>query len=227
LSNSCPTNWHSTLEFCYLKLFNLGYAEAVQICHANNGYLRNPSTQNRKMVNASLSDDLRSGDSHSYSHSFHICVKPMGRDSLGTCFKENTLFVEDSLPVPMSLEQCFQSCKATSTCKFFTWNVNTESCGLRFFEPGFLINAPTQRTGTRDAIVSAENKVFVGQTFNTPSRNSCQKACQTDFRCFSVTFNDENTLNPNVCTLNFGPTVRELSLPGETGISSSPKFCPH
>jgi hypothetical protein len=45
-----------------------------------------------------------------------------------------------------------------------------------------LINAPTQRTGTRDAIVSAENKVFVGKTFNTPSRNSCQKACQTDFR---------------------------------------------
>ena len=45
-----------------------------------------------------------------------------------------------------------------------------------------MINAPTQRTGTRDAIVAAENKVFVGKTVNTPSRNSCQKACQTDFR---------------------------------------------
>ena len=45
-----------------------------------------------------------------------------------------------------------------------------------------MINAPTQRTGTRDVIVSAENKVFVGKTVNTPSRNYCQKACQTDFR---------------------------------------------
>ena len=50
-----------------------------------------------------------------------------------------------------------------------------------------MINAPTQRTGTRDAIVAAENKVFVGKTVNTPSRNSCQKACQTDFRSEKMT----------------------------------------
>ena len=67
-SNSCPTNWHSTLEFCYLKLFNLGYAEAVQICHANNGYLRNPSTQNRKMVNILFTRSKK----HFWNYKFRI-----------------------------------------------------------------------------------------------------------------------------------------------------------
>ena len=36
---------------------------------------------------------------------------------VGNCYEENTLFIEDSLPVQMTIVQCFQSCLAVNTCK--------------------------------------------------------------------------------------------------------------
>ena len=32
------------------------------------------------------------------------------------CYEENTLYVENSLPVSMTLNQCFYKCKAVSSC---------------------------------------------------------------------------------------------------------------
>ena len=44
--------------------------------------------------------------------------------------------------------------------QFFTWNTDSKKCGLRSYHPTSLINAPTQKTGTRyGGIVAASNKV--------------------------------------------------------------------
>ena len=43
----------------------------------------------------------------------------LGAIALENCFEENTLFVQDSLPLPMSIEQCDQSCKAIDRCKVY------------------------------------------------------------------------------------------------------------
>ena len=34
-----------------------------------------------------------------------------------SCFEENTLFVENSLPYDVTIEQCAQSCRSVEECK--------------------------------------------------------------------------------------------------------------
>ena len=46
-----------------------------------------------------------------------LCSCFSSSDKLGTCFEDNTLFVEDSLPFSLTLDQCFGACMATASCK--------------------------------------------------------------------------------------------------------------
>ena len=36
---------------------------------------------------------------------------------LEDCYEVDKLYVEGSLPVPMTLEQCFESCQSVTTCE--------------------------------------------------------------------------------------------------------------
>jgi len=144
---------------------------------------------------------------------------------MGDCFEENTLFVEESFPIG-TIDDCFAACKATLCCDFFTWSTTQSTCGLRCYHPSSLINAPTLWTGKRNGIESQPNKVWVGKAFSTTDRNFCQKKCQQDSKCKSVTFNGPNSPNPNTCVLNYGPTLRKITLQSSSGIASAPKYCP-
>lgn len=145
-------------------------------------------------------------------------------DSL--CFEENTLFLENSLPTKMPSDECQDSCEATECCEFWTWNANTQKCGLRCFQPsGNAVNAPTQSTGRKGSNVMLSNKVYVAKSFATASRISCQSQCQSDPQCQSITFYEPNSDKPNTCVLNYGPIKRKESFPGLMGLASSPKFC--
>ena len=95
----CEPGWLQTLQFCYLKLYGLHPIQAAVICKSKGGYMRHPEKGSNS------------------KNSFPLCVKPRISGPLGSCFEDNTLIVEDSLPVKMSLEQCFKSCKAASACK--------------------------------------------------------------------------------------------------------------
>ena len=99
--------------------------------------------------------------------------------------------------------------------------MNSQRCGLRSYKPNALINAPSQRTGTRDGgIEPALDKVYVGDAFSTADREQCKQSCQFDPKCISVTFNALDSPNPCLCVKNYGPTIRVLSLFGTSGISS-------
>ena len=38
-------------------------------------------------------------------------------EELEDCFEDNKLYVEGSLPVPMTLDQCFEACQSVTTCE--------------------------------------------------------------------------------------------------------------
>ena len=114
-----------------------------------------------------------------------------------------------------------------TTFQFFTYNDKTKRCGLRDYQPGALIKAPTQRTGSKAAgIIADPNKVFVGKAIEHSNRYKCLQACSNEPRCNSVTFNGPNSANPNICVLNFAKIVRKLPLPDDSDIASSFKFYP-
>merc|ERR1711862_272770 len=141
------------------------------------------------------------------------------------CFEDDKLFVEDSFALN-SVQDCSDACKATSCCEFFTWSTTALTCGLRCFHPNNLINAPTQQTGRKGYSGIQSNKVWVGKAIsNISDKFQCQVKCRQDHRCKSVTFNGPNSPNPNTCVLNYGPTIRKLSIPANSGIASAPKYC--
>ena len=49
---------------------------------------------------------------------------------------------------------------------------------------------------------------MLGKAFSTHDRQFCQTECQQDSKCRSVTFNGPNSANPNICVLNYGPTIQ-------------------
>merc|ERR1711971_166855 len=134
------------------------------------------------------------------------------------CFEENTLFVEESFAMN-SIQDCFEACTSTTCCEFFTWSTTNLNCGLRCYHPNSLINAPTQRTGKRSGITPQLNKVWVGKAIsNISGRLQCQLKCQQDSKCKSCTYNEPNSPNPSTCVLNYGPTLRKINLPSNSGI---------
>ena len=40
-----------------------------------------------------------------------------GAQQLADCFEENKLYVEGSLPVSMTLDQCLEACQSVTTCE--------------------------------------------------------------------------------------------------------------
>ena len=40
-----------------------------------------------------------------------------GAQQLADCFEEDKLYVEGSLPVSMTLDQCFEACQSVTTCE--------------------------------------------------------------------------------------------------------------
>ena len=107
--------------------------------------------------------------------------------------------------------------------QFFTWNQNSESCGLRCYKPNVLINVPGsgQRTGTRDGgIEPALDSIYVADAFQCNERKECKKSCQLDPKCVSVTYTEGSSSNTGSCVKNYGPTIRVLSLPTNSGVSS-------
>ena len=92
---------------------------------------------------------------------------------------------------------------------------------MRSYEANVLVDAPTQRTGTPHRIEPTPNKVFAAKVIHGSNRKDCQKSCQNDPRCNSVTL---NIISGN-CVLNYGNVVRKLPLGAHSGISSALKFC--
>ena len=111
------------------------------------------------------------------------------------------------------------------TLQFFTWNEQTQGCGLRFFTPTNFVIASGQRFGTKTIIVNAPNTVPVGSAFSTTSPAKCKESCFKDQRCKSWTFNGSKSANPNVCALNFGQPVRALRIGVNTGVISGLRQC--
>ena len=108
--------------------------------------------------------------------------------------------------------------------QFFTFNEQSKACGIRRFTPGNYIKAEGQSTGTRHGDVLS-NHVLVGEAIKVEDQLSCLEACKMDEKCQSCTFNDENSANPRICVLNYGPIERTLPLGANSGISSAKKDC--
>ena len=108
-------------------------------------------------------------------------------DNPPDCFQRNKLFVEDSLPVPLTLTDCQRSCQSSSSCKFFTYSSPARRCGLRFYHPSATAFSPGQQSGTTNLILPS-GLVFVGRSEFNLNPFECQIACQHDPNCFSVTY---------------------------------------
>lgn len=64
-----------------------------------------------------------------------------GEHTPGTCFEENTLFVENSLPFDTTIEQCSGACKSIEECKvIWTWKVTFPIWITELTENSTLIN---------------------------------------------------------------------------------------
>jgi len=141
---------------------------------------------------------------------------------ISDCFEDNKLYVEDTLPLPMTLEQCFKACQSVTACQFFTWNENSQNCGLRCYKPNVLIHVPGsgQRTGTRDGGITPDlDSIYVADEFKN-SKLGCKRSCQYDPKCVSVTYTEGSSSSNGRCVKNYGPTIRVLSLFANSGISS-------
>ena len=167
-----------------------------------------------------------------------------------SCFTNtfsNNLFVEDSLPAGTigSPAACQSACLGTSSCKvssilgskwsesrneliwiyfqFWSWSTLSSRCGLRSYRPGGITASFGQVGGTTTATLPA-NTLFVGRTERISNRFECQKACQLDPKCQSVT----HIQLLQTCVFNYGPTRQALSTgfgSSFLGIRSAPKFC--
>jgi len=138
------------------------------------------------------------------------------------CYEENKLYAEGSLPMQTTLNECFEACQSATFCEFFTWNSVTQGCGLRSYKPNALIKVPNLRTGTRDGgILSTLNRVYVGDAFTTSSKVQCKRFCEQDnSQCQSVTFSTYSGQNSKNCVLNYGPVIRVIDLPPNSGVAS-------
>ena len=145
-----------------------------------------------------------------------------------SCFTGNAfgnLFVEDALPAGSiaTSGQCQQACIGTSSCKFWSWSGSTSRCGLRSYRPGGIAPSFGQVGGTTTGVLPFST-VFVGRTERISNRFECQKACQLDPKCQSVT----HIQLLQTCVFNYGPTRQALSTgfgSSFLGIRSAPKFC--
>ena len=110
--------------------------------------------------------------------------------------------------------------------QFFTWNQKSQGCGIRTFIPSNYIKATGQTSATKNGHF-LNGLVLVGKALKLRDRETCLKlkACQADGKCFSSTYNDETSDNPNICVLNYGPIQRKLPLGPDSGVSSAPKDC--
>ena len=145
------------------------------------------------------------------------------------CFEENTLFLEDSID-DKSLQECQDECNRDEECKFFTWNKDTKGCGIRTYFPSTYVKVNGQQTAAKNGNPNGffnvlDDSVFVGRALFSPNRVSCLEACKSDPQCFSCTYNEEFSDNSRVCTLNYGPTVRKLTLPYNAKFASASRFC--
>ena len=70
-----------------------------------------------------------------------------------------------------------------------------------------------------------EGLVLVGKALKLRDRDTCLQVCKADEKCYSCTYNDNTTDNPNVCVLNYGPTQRKLPVGAGSGISSASRDC--
>ena len=97
-------------------------------------------------------------------------------------------------------------------------------CMIHRFNPSNYIKAKEFDTATRHGEV-LKYSYLVGEAVMVEDRQSCLEACKFDEQCQSCTFFDENTDNPMICALNYGPTERKLEFGEDSGISSAPKDC--
>ena len=99
-----------------------------------------------------------------------------------------------------------------------------KECGIHRFNPSNYINATGFDTATRHGKI-LKNFYLVGEAVLVEDQLSCLEACKLNDQCQSCTFYNENTANPMICVLNYGPTERKKGLGQNSGISSAPKDC--
>ena len=77
-----------------------------------------------------------------------------------------------------------------------------------------------QRTGTRDGGIAPDlDSIYVADAF-TAVKINCKRSCKMDPKCVSVTYTEGSKANNGRCVKNYGPTIRVLPLPANSGISS-------
>ena len=100
--------------------------------------------------------------------------------------------------------------------KFPTIQVKSSNQKILNFKPA------TVHMFLKDFITIYKQKVLI---CSISDRLQCQLKCQQDSKCKSCTYNEPNSPNPSTCVLNYGPTLRRIDLPSNSGIASAPKYC--
>jgi len=136
----------------------------------------------------------------------------------------NKLIVEGSSFVPTK-EACQRKCQKQRSCKFFTYNLKSCTCGLRTFTPGGRAfsfgNVSGLKYESPSQWKSKVNSVYVGKLVTAYSCSQCSNLCMANSRCRSMIYNNLY----KQCSFNYGTgNLRTITLPSNFrrfGISSA------
>ena len=79
-------------------------------------------------------------------------------------------------------------------------------------------------------IIPYNNKIFVGNAFNSTGQLDCMAKCTLDDQCKSATFNGPESVNPNICVLAYENSTEQFIIKPSDGsnkflLSSAPRCC--
>merc|ERR1712215_338300 len=145
---------------------------------------------------------------------------PFGQD-------ENKIYIGKTFEVS-DIDRCLEKCQQTPLCRFFTYNAELKTCGIRRYQPGGQIDLPNTEIGTPAGILTGcSNKVLVGKTVKIPGGNTadCDCSCQSDSKCRTWTWHR----NEEFCIHNYSKTAKKLDVPPAAGIVSGLRYtnCPN
>lgn len=137
------------------------------------------------------------------------------------CARANTILVEGATYNSLSLAQCQLYCQQNPQCTYFTWNTQTQGCGIRTYSFSGFLDAQAQYTGTPYSGAVA-NKAFVGRLYRSTQLSNCASNCQYDYYCKSWTWYTDMMANmSNICVMNYEQPTLEIPVTSPTPTSLS------
>merc|ERR1711973_82398 len=140
----------------------------------------------------------------------------------------NKIIIENNAVFKPTMESCAASC--IGACKFWTYNLPSRGCALRYFAPTArafsLGNFSGKRNEPSTSYSIQVNSVWVAKKTNTQNCQQCSLHCKADTQCKSVIFNRAF----RECSFNYGNNgpLTAISLPPQFssfGIASAYKMC--